>query len=317
MCRYSKYTLLWLTPFNTHNYSHLTTIFSFCFSLNIWLLCTAKKSLQEIRQAYFKVKNRVFAKARFGVVFSAQAMEEILKEMLGDIRMFDVQKPKYVLRSGPIYRELDTYIHSANLIPYLPINRVLIAAVNKSTTNPELHFFNNCFGDEFSERKRIYSLMYVFPCNMQLCTCFLKLVIKYIFFCSLFWDVVTCSILLIFIRMHKHPVLLPYRTSLEGCPLHVSFSHILWRVRKLCGRRCTCQQPLRLWIDGHSELLPHARREAASGSSSVCRYGRVPSREARQGGCAGVSLLWETLVQTQQVEEQSYKSHISPHKCCK
>ena len=132
------------------------------------------------------MKNRVFAKARFGVVFSAQAMEEILKEMLGDIRMFDVQKPKYVLRSGPIYRELDTYIHSANLIPYLPINRVLIAAVNKSTTNPELHFFNNCFGDEFSERKRIYSLMYVFPCNMQLCTCFLKLVIKYIFFCSLF-----------------------------------------------------------------------------------------------------------------------------------
>ena len=32
-------------------------------------------------------------------------------------------------------------------------SRVLIAAVNKSTINPELHFFNNCFGNEFSEGK--------------------------------------------------------------------------------------------------------------------------------------------------------------------
>lgn len=29
--------------------------------------------------------------------------------------------------------------------------RVLVAAVDKSTTNPELRFFNNCFGDGFDE----------------------------------------------------------------------------------------------------------------------------------------------------------------------
>jgi len=77
-------------------------------------LYAAKKSLQEIRQAYFKVKNRVFAKARFGLVFSAEAMEEILKEMLGDIRMFDVKKPKYVLMSGP-HVSIEDVIHTYTL----------------------------------------------------------------------------------------------------------------------------------------------------------------------------------------------------------
>ena len=31
--------------------------------------------------------------------------------------------------------------------------RVLITAVEKKTTQPKLHFFNNCFGDELSTRK--------------------------------------------------------------------------------------------------------------------------------------------------------------------
>ena len=35
----------------------------------------------------------------------------------------------------------------------MTVCRVLIAAVNKQTTTPMLHFFNNCFSDEFSERK--------------------------------------------------------------------------------------------------------------------------------------------------------------------
>ena len=34
----------------------------------------------------------------------------------------------------------------------LPL-RVLIGAVCKKTTDPQLHFFNNCFDDEFSTRK--------------------------------------------------------------------------------------------------------------------------------------------------------------------
>ena len=33
--------------------------------------------------------------------------------------------------------------------------RVLVAAVDKSTTNPELRFFNNCFGDGFDEGKTV------------------------------------------------------------------------------------------------------------------------------------------------------------------
>ena len=35
--------------------------------------------------------------------------------------------------------------------------RVLISAVNKATTKPKLHFFNNCFGDEYMDRKSIYN----------------------------------------------------------------------------------------------------------------------------------------------------------------
>ena len=33
--------------------------------------------------------------------------------------------------------------------------RVLISAVSKATTKPKLHFFNNCFGDEYMDRKSI------------------------------------------------------------------------------------------------------------------------------------------------------------------
>ena len=32
-----------------------------------------------------------------------------------------------------------------------------MAAVDKSTTNPELRFFNNCFGDEFGDGEVKYS----------------------------------------------------------------------------------------------------------------------------------------------------------------
>jgi len=35
----------------------------------------------------------------------------------------------------------------------LHLSRVLVAAVNKKTAPPQLHFFNNCFDDEFSNRE--------------------------------------------------------------------------------------------------------------------------------------------------------------------
>lgn len=38
--------------------------------------------------------------------------------------------------------------------------RVLIAAVNKATTNLELNFFNNCFDDDYTDCKYGYSCMY-------------------------------------------------------------------------------------------------------------------------------------------------------------
>lgn len=47
--------------------------------------------------------------------------------------------------------------------------RVLIAAVNKATTNLELHFFNNCFNDDYTDCKLAYlpyalSSMYYYSC---------------------------------------------------------------------------------------------------------------------------------------------------------
>lgn len=36
---------------------------------------------------------------------------------------------------------------------YYNYYRVIVTAVYKKTTMPELHFFNNCFHDEFSTRK--------------------------------------------------------------------------------------------------------------------------------------------------------------------
>ena len=47
-----------------------------------------------VRQLYFRLKNKVFAKARLGVVYSAQELEKILTEMFGDMTMGQVHRPK-------------------------------------------------------------------------------------------------------------------------------------------------------------------------------------------------------------------------------
>ena len=49
------------------------------------------------------------------------------------------------------YTVLMQYTNTVMIIDH----RVLVAAVDKSTTNPELHFFNNCFGDGFDERESL------------------------------------------------------------------------------------------------------------------------------------------------------------------
>lgn len=59
---------------------------------------TGKKSLTELRQLYFLLKNRIFMKSRYGYGYSSNALEEILKDYLKeDVRMSDVIHPKYVL----------------------------------------------------------------------------------------------------------------------------------------------------------------------------------------------------------------------------
>eukprot|EP00731_Ephydatia_muelleri_P031640 Em0023g147a len=81
----------------------------------------AKRSLFEMRQLYFKLRREVFSHSRGGFGYDTDALERIFKEQFGTTLMSDVQHPK-----------------------------VLIGAVCKKTTNLQLHFFNNCFDDEFS-----------------------------------------------------------------------------------------------------------------------------------------------------------------------
>ena len=41
----------------------------------------------------------------------------------------------------------------------MPLLRVIVTAVYKKTTIPELHFFNNCFDDDFSTREVVVILI--------------------------------------------------------------------------------------------------------------------------------------------------------------
>ena len=60
-----------------------------------------------------------------GVAYDTNALEDILKNEMGtELKMSDVQHPK-----------------------------VLISAVDKSTTQLRLRFFNNVFNDEYSKRE--------------------------------------------------------------------------------------------------------------------------------------------------------------------
>lgn len=53
------------------------------------------KSLLDLRQIYFEIKETVFEKAKLGYVCDSQAFEEILKRYLTpDKRMGDVRHPK-------------------------------------------------------------------------------------------------------------------------------------------------------------------------------------------------------------------------------
>ena len=63
--------------------------------ISVELLPIAKKSLQELRQLYFKLKDKVFARDRMGFAYNTDALESILKEELGeDMVMSDCHFPR-------------------------------------------------------------------------------------------------------------------------------------------------------------------------------------------------------------------------------
>ena len=68
------------------------------FTLLLYSLVLAKKTLPEMRQLYFKLKEQIFASPRFGFAYNTEALESLLKETLGsEIRMCDVREPKLVI----------------------------------------------------------------------------------------------------------------------------------------------------------------------------------------------------------------------------
>ena len=59
----------------------------------------AKKSLQEIRQLYYRLKDDVFASPRFGMAYNTSALEELLVDLFGTEMTMEHDShsmPKYV-----------------------------------------------------------------------------------------------------------------------------------------------------------------------------------------------------------------------------
>lgn len=55
----------------------------------------AKKSLKELRQLCFQLKDDVFASPKFGIAYNTESLEELLKKYLGtEMKMSDVKHPK-------------------------------------------------------------------------------------------------------------------------------------------------------------------------------------------------------------------------------
>eukprot|EP00731_Ephydatia_muelleri_P026391 Em0018g491a len=80
-------------------------------------LVHAKKSMKELQQVGFRIRDEVFAKAKFQVGFNSSKLENIYRDAFGeDLTMDAVKYP-----------------------------RVLITAVKKQKSELKLEFFNNCF----------------------------------------------------------------------------------------------------------------------------------------------------------------------------
>ena len=75
-------------------FSQFSKLLAYVWSSTKLYFSPAKLPLTKVRQMYFKLKNTVFAKARFGVVYSARELEKILVDSFGEIRLPQVTKPK-------------------------------------------------------------------------------------------------------------------------------------------------------------------------------------------------------------------------------
>ena len=63
--------------------------------LGVISFLTAGKSLHEIRQLYFKIKEEMFSSPRAGLAFNTKALEKLLQDELGtEMCMGDVKRPK-------------------------------------------------------------------------------------------------------------------------------------------------------------------------------------------------------------------------------
>lgn len=59
------------------------------------LLPPGGKSLTQLRELYFRLKEQIFARSRMGYAYNSKALEELLKEELGtELNMCDVEYPK-------------------------------------------------------------------------------------------------------------------------------------------------------------------------------------------------------------------------------
>lgn len=83
-------------------------------------LAYADLNVQQVRQLYFEMKEKVFGTARFGYCCDTEAKEELLKKVFGDKRMLP-------LDNGP---------------------KILISTVDKTTDKLELNWFNNFREDD-------------------------------------------------------------------------------------------------------------------------------------------------------------------------
>ena len=60
-------------------------------------MLTAKKNLSELRQLYFKLRDRVFSAGRLGIGYNTESFEKVLKEEFGtEALMTDIRHPRWV-----------------------------------------------------------------------------------------------------------------------------------------------------------------------------------------------------------------------------